>query len=37
MTVFDKAALDKLLAGVDPKKPQAMLTDAGLFGQLKKR
>lgn len=36
MTTFDKAMLDQLLAGVDPSNPQSMLTDAGLFGQLKK-
>ncbi len=36
MTDFDKAALDKLLEGVDPQNPQAMFSDAGLFGQLKK-
>jgi putative transposase len=36
MTDFDKASLDKLLASVDPKDPQSMFTDAGLFGQLKK-
>jgi putative transposase len=35
MTI-DKATLDKLLEGVDPSNPQSMLTDAGLFGQLKK-
>lgn len=36
MTDFNKAALDKLLAGVDPKNPQSLFSDAGLFGQLKK-
>lgn len=36
MTTFDKAMLDQLLAGVDPNNTQSTLTDAGLFGQLKK-
>ncbi len=36
MTTIDKATLDKLLEGVDPNNPQAMFTDARLFGQLKK-
>lgn len=36
MTTIDKATLDKLLEGIDPNNPQAMFTDAGLFGQLKK-
>ena len=36
MTTIDNATLDKLLEGIDPNNPQAMFTDAGLFGQLKK-
>ncbi len=36
MTTIDKATLDKLLEGFDPNNPQAMFTDARLFGQLKK-
>jgi putative transposase len=36
MTTIDKATLDKLFEGIDPNNPQAMFTDAGLFGQLKK-
>lgn len=35
MTI-DKPTLDKLLEGVDVDNPQAMFTDGGLFGQLKK-
>ena len=36
MTI-ENATLDKLLEGVDPLNPQSIFTDAGVFGQLKKR
>jgi len=36
MTTLDPSTLDKLLEGVNPSDPQSLLSDAGLFGQLKK-